>query len=167
MTLTNPNSPNINETVANIVAHTQENLSYLDTEPAAYAISYFTRVVGAGDGYHSVSGVGFEPRVIILFGISTYGGFCIGYYGPSSGVDEFNLRKRRTATDGIFTGDQWGFVPGFLAGIFNTISAAGITYGNLISAQVYLPYNDGYVLYFNETYAQIAESYYFISLCIK
>lgn len=167
MTLPNPDKPDISDTIETIVTDIQENCAYLDTNPSAYTVSYFTRAVGAGEGYEIVSGVGFEPRVILLFGISYYGGTFVGYYGPSAGADQFCFARARRIIDGFFYSDTWGYSKDNIVNIFDRASVGSTNYGNYVLAQVYSTYDDGYVLYFNEIFAQIVEDYYFVSLCIK
>jgi hypothetical protein len=107
MTLPNANKPSIDNTINTIIEDIRENLAYLDTEPAAYSIKIFSRNAGVGSGTSSVTGVGFEPRVILLFYCSDLGCSGVGYYGESSYYDQFTLYKNRAIIGGNFYRDSY------------------------------------------------------------
>lgn len=167
MTLTNPNSPRIGQQIDSMIEDIKDNFTYLDSEPTAYCIKYFTKTISAtGISYETISGVGFKPRIILFLAIGSFGDSCVGYYGPSTGTDSFSIYKKRILVGGAYSADQYNLTTNPLHTV--TLRAYNDSLSNWLIGRIYSINDDGFVFRWLPVEVEfVPETYYVVALCIK
>lgn len=167
MALPYPGSPNIGQLVRTMISNIGDNFNYLDANPTAYCIKYFTKTISSTsrNSYETVTGVGFKPRIILLLVMGGYGDACIGYYGPSTGANKFSIYKERRLSGGAYSSDRYKT---YVGTYITSLWLFNDTAYNYTLGYVYSINDDGFVFRWVEGVKEvIPETYYAVALCIK